>query len=452
MLYILFAKLIDMSIMATVVIAVVLIVRALLGKVPKKYAYILWVIVGIRLICPVGISSPLSIYNLVNVSDYSIYDRQQTETGAQSAEENKASIKKQIEGNDTELNSKNYSESMKSENVNKSTSYNKRANAEGLQSSVNHGADRKTMDRKIMDTRGNKVIQTGAVVWLAGCIVIVLWNVVLLYRIRRKVAQAVRLKENIYECDYIPTPFVLGIIVPKIYIPFRLKESEQEYIINHEKYHIKRKDNIVQLIAFLLCVLHWCNPFVWLAYSLMIRDMEMSCDEYVLGQSAEDIRKSYSESLLGFATNTRTIGIGMLPFGESNTRRRVKRVMKFKKAGKWVGAVAVIMVLVVGVCCLTDAGTNKKAGKAEQVTSMKAGESTDKVMKADESTDKVVKADESTDMVMKAATASEKNVIILSTAHTGDYEIGLAYYSESEIDKNPENGYYVSSYGGKESS
>lgn len=433
MLYNVFAKIIDMSITATVVIAVVLIIRALIYKAPKKYAYILWAIVGIRLICPVGISSPLSIYNLVNASDYSIYERHQIDTGTNSAKQSKVSTKKHTGIDDIKLNNKNNQEISKIENDDKLTDYNKKLNGEILQFDLDSGAGRK--NNATVEKKGNtifeKVIQVCAFVWITGCIIIVLWNAVLLCRINKKVAQAVRLKDNIYECDSIPTPFVFGIISPKIYIPFRLKESEQGYIISHEKYHIKRKDNIVKLSAFLICILHWFNPFVWLAYSLMIRDMEMSCDEYVLGQSAEDIRKSYSESLLGFATNTRTIGIGMLSFGESDTRKRVKRIMKFKKAGKWIGIMAVAIILISGVICLTDAGTNTKGEKVEKINDMRMGESINKAM--------------------KTITASENNFKVLSISNIGNYEIGLAYYGENEIDRNPKDGYYISGYQGKES-
>lgn len=414
MLYILFAKIIDMSIMATVVIAVVLIVRELLGKGPKKYAYLLWAIVGIRLLCPVGISSPFSIYNLVNASDYSIYDRQQTET--QSAKGNKTTTHKQIDGNDTTLNGKNNSDNLKSANANRETAFNRNANLEVLQSGMDNGADRKytgIKDRTIFE-RG---IQIGAFVWITGCTILTLWNAVLVYRTRGRVAQAVRLKENIYECDSIPTPFVMGIIAPKIYIPFRLKESEQEYIISHEKYHIRRKDNIVKCIAFLLCVLHWFDPFVWLAYFFMIRDMEMSCDEYVLGHFTEDIRKSYSESLLGFATNTRTVGIGMLSFGESNTRRRVKNIMEYKKYGKWIGMFAVGLILIVATACLTDA---KQVNSKEQ----NDGNEHTKQMNAKEKND------------------DNEYTKLLASAEIHGFQVEILYTSEEPIEEEPESGYY----------
>ena len=415
MLYILFAKIIDMSIMATVVIAVVLIARALLGNGPKKYAYLLWAIAGIRLLCPVGISSPFSIYNLVNASDYSVYDRQQTET--QNARGEKATTQEQIDGNDTTLHSKNNADSLKSINANRVTGFNRNANLEVLQSGMDNGADRKYTGMKD-STIFERGIQTGAFVWLTGCMILALWNAVLFYRARGRVAQAVRLKENIYECDSIPTPFVMGIIAPKIYIPFRLKESEQEYIISHEKYHIRRKDNIVKCIAFLLCVLHWFNPFVWGAYFLMIRDMEMSCDEYVLGHFTEDIRKSYSESLLGFATNTRTVGIGMLSFGESNTRRRVKNIMEYKKYGKWIGMFAVGLILIVATACLTD---------AKQVTSKE--EQNDGNANSEQVTSKEQNND-------------NEYTKLLASAEIHGFQVEILYTSEEAIEEEPESGYY----------
>lgn len=140
---------------------------------------------------------------------------------------------------------------------------------------------------------------------------------------------AIRWKDNIYECDNISTPFVLGIVKAKIYIPFHLGKKEREYILLHEYYHIQRKDQFIKLCAYLLCIIYWFHPLVWISYFAMIRDMEMSCDEYVLKHSANDIRADYSTLLLDFATKTQAFSAGLLAFGESDTRRRVKNIMKF---------------------------------------------------------------------------------------------------------------------------
>lgn len=125
------------------------------------------------------------------------------------------------------------------------------------------------------------------------------------------------MEENIYECDRITEPFVLGFFRPKIYIPFRLEEAEKEYILQHERYHIKRHDHQIKMLAIILLAIHWFNPFVWLAYYLMCRDMEMSCDEQVIIQLGSEIKQDYCNSILGFAMGKRTWALGTLAFGEN---------------------------------------------------------------------------------------------------------------------------------------
>lgn len=158
-------------------------------------------------------------------------------------------------------------------------------------------------------------------------------------------------KDNIYECDKIGSPFVMGLVRPRIYIPFRLREEELAYILKHEQYHIMRKDYLAKLVACILLEIYWFHPLVWMAYFFMVRDMEMSCDEYVVQTMGNEIKKEYSASLLAFATNTRRMSMGMLAFGESGTRKRVKHILNSKKTAKWVGAVGVILVFVTGIFC-----------------------------------------------------------------------------------------------------
>lgn len=428
MIYHLFVKLMDMSITASVVILVVLIARGLLVKAPKKYAYFLWAIVGIRLLCPVGIASPLSIYNFVDVSPYKTEQTMQNET-TEEISKDQIHTKKTVVNNtkaNTDLNSRE-----KLNPVEKKTDANGQSETTVL--------DVNTVDSHESETVSayNRFVQTGAYVWLGVCLLLILWNVILFVLTKQKVRMAVRLKDNIYECDNIPTPFVMGIVSPKIYIPYRLNKLEQEYIIGHEKYHIKRKDNVFQLLACLLCCVFWFNPFVWLSYFLMIRDMEMSCDEYVLQAASEDIRGAYSKSLLGFAVNSRGLGVGMLAFGESDTRKRVKHVMKFKTAKKWIGAVAIIVFIFAGTCCLTDASEKKDVVSNDD----------DKQTVSNDDKKTIMAEGESTKKALSDMGKSEKQYVILSTAQTGSFETGLVFLSDDKtIDKNPESGYFVSDY------
>lgn len=356
MLFDIFEKLLDMSTAAIVVIAVVLLARAILFKAPKKYAYVLWTVVALRLLCPVSVSSPMSIYNILDLESQSIL---------QNVSEQKAN-------NVVDHSSKPFYQSTNTvEKTKGKVTQNDKIVGDNV--NVNKDSDQITVDNNVNDqdskTSKNSVavesivkptwVKIGTYIWFAGVLIITFLNIYLFTRIKKITKYGVKLRENIYECDGIRTPFVLGILPAKIFIPFRLKESEQEYIIRHEKYHIMRKDNLIQIVAFILCVIYWFNPLVWISYYLMIRDMEMSCDEYVLAQVNSDIRVEYSKSLLSFATNSRSFGVGMLAFGESSTKSRVKHVLEFRKAGKWISIIAIFLFMLVGVSCLTDAKKNE---------------------------------------------------------------------------------------------
>lgn len=342
-----------MSLTASVVILVVWIARGFLWKAPKKYMYVLWLIVGIRLLCPVGIASPFSIYNFINNESVQIEQYKNTKQGIDRNYDDANHDTYQNKKNDVRAASNNSAKN------NIETARDNTAKTQRVSSS--NSVKNKTSEN--ITSEINLFIKIGSYVWVSVFIMIALWNIYLMFRMKRKVSSAVRFKENIYECENIPAPFVMGLISPKIYIPFRLGEEEQSYIIRHEKYHIKRKDNVIKFIAFFICCVYWFHPLVWISYLLMVRDMEMSCDEYVLQKSPEDIRAAYSESLLGFALNKRNFGAGFLAFGESDTERRVKHVMKFRGYGKWIGTLAMLLVVAVGIGCLTNESKNDSGAK-----------------------------------------------------------------------------------------
>ena len=432
MIYHLFAKLMDVSIIASVVILVVLFVRCLLSKAPKKYSYILWGIVGIRLLCPVGITSPLSIYNFIDVSPYQTVEQTTQHVTEKDISKGQFNTNKITAGNintDSDLNS---GEKINS-GENKATEQEKSFATKGQPETtdVNNVEDREPETVSLY----NRFLQIGSYVWLGMCLLLILWNAILLLLTKHRVRMAVRFKDNIFECDNIPTPFVMGFVAPKIYIPFRLNELEQEYIIGHEKYHIRRKDNVIKLIAFLLCCIFWFNPFVWLSYFLMIRDMEMSCDEYVLQTAPKDIREEYSKSLLGFAANSRGLGVGLLAFGESGTRKRVKHVMQFKTARRWIGAVAIIVLALVGGCCLTNASDKKDVVSSD-------GDKKETVSGGSEQT---TTKGQSTRKALSDMGKTEVQYVVLSTVQTGSFETALVFLSNDKaINKNPESGYFAS--------
>lgn len=346
-----FVYLLHNSIAVCVVILTVFAVRLFLRSAPKKYSYILWSIVGIYLLCPIRLSSPISIYSLINnVSDTFLEHHSLPLNAKNFADKNKTYNEKNQKTKDS---NKSKFDNVSSTNKNQKTKQNQ-----------NNTAGTENISQSL-------TVTTTAYIWLCGCIVLLVRNLFLIWRTKQTVLMAIRRKDNIYESEYISTPFVLGIVRPKIYIPFNLSEQEREYILKHEQYHIRRKDQIIKICAYILCVIYWFQPLIWFAYFVMVRDMEMSCDEYVLKNSKSDIRAAYSTSLLKLATKTGDFNAGLPAFGESDIRKRVKNIMKFNAKKKWVSVVAAIAVVIVGVSCLTKAAVKIDANKPDKIIAEK---------------------------------------------------------------------------------
>lgn len=346
-----FVYLLHNSIAVCVVILTVFAVRLFLRRAPKKYSYILWAIVGIYLLCPIRLSSPISIYSLLNnVSDTFLEHHSLPLNAKNFADKNKTYNEKNQKTKDS---NKSKFDNVSSTNKNQKTKQNQ-----------NNTAGTENISQSL-------TVTTTAYIWLFGCIVLLVRNLFLIWRTKQTVLMAIRRKDNIYESEYISTPFVIGIVRPKIYIPFNLSEQEREYILKHEQYHIRRKDQIIKICAYILCVIYWFQPLIWFAYFVMIRDMEMSCDEYVLKNSKSDIRAAYSTSLLKLATKTGDFNAGLPAFGESDIRKRVKNIMKFNAKKKWVSVVAAIAVVIVGVSCLTKAAVKTDANKPDKIIAEK---------------------------------------------------------------------------------
>ncbi len=380
-----FEQVLKMAYMGTFVILAVFLARALMSRFPKKCVYALWLIVGLRLVCPVAVYSPISLFNLNFAGKFFMSEetRQMPESTENSG--------KAVDPADTEISEKtgNPAESVivgegKMSAEQKEQNYPEKnygqiepkeqdsfAEADNLSDA---GANQNFLSENRMqesDAGGDggqtaeRVLSVLSAVWLAGMGLLILWNGMLTIFMKKRLRRAVLYKDNIYESDCIPTPFVMGMIRPRIYIPFRLSEQERDYILRHEQYHIRRRDYIVKVLAFLITAVYWFHPLVWAAYFSMIRDMEMSCDEQILWESGEDIRQNYSMSLLAFATNKRQYSMETLAFGETNTKKRVRHIMKCKKKGKWMSVCAVLLFAILGTACLTsgkNGGTDGAGG------------------------------------------------------------------------------------------
>ncbi|MCL1882512.1 MAG: M56 family metallopeptidase [Defluviitaleaceae bacterium] len=190
------------------------------------------------------------------------------------------------------------------------------------------------------------LISVGAFLWFIGAAAMLVYGIASYFILKNKLKSATHIFNNVFEAENIKSPFVLGFLSPKIYLPLGLSEDERAYIILHEQTHIRRGDHIAKFGAYIVLCLHWFNPLVWFAFSLMVADMEMSCDERVLKKFGVDVKKQYSLSLVSFATDERFFAGSPLAFGEHGVKERVKNVLKFKKHSRiFIAAVSVVTII-----------------------------------------------------------------------------------------------------------
>ena len=323
-----FRQLLSMSLTALPVMAVVLAVRFLLGRAPKRFRYLLWAVVAFRLVCPVSFTSPVGL----------------------------------VEPGEMERRVETAGESYVGESR---VTWNTEEQMEAFQKAVEHGNPpvyggedgfyvvTKPDGVSPADTLAGTVLPIAAAVWLLGMAAMLAYGGGTYFRLRRRVAMAVRREGNVWECDNIPTPFVLGFVRPRIYIPFRLSEEERRYVLAHERYHIRHLDHWVKLLGYLILAVYWWNPSVWLCWVLCCRDMEMRCDEAVLARLGDGVKAGYSMSLVSFALDRRTPMA--LAFGEHDAARRVKNVLHWKRARPAAVFLAVAAVVLAAAVCGTDA-------------------------------------------------------------------------------------------------
>ena len=315
--YELFPQVFNMSITGTLIILAVICVRFLLKKAPKLFSYALWAVVLFRLLCPISFSLDVSFLNQ--------FDVPVTESG--SIEYVPANIVHMEEpGISTPI-------SVVNDVVNER---------------LPQGREQLVADPL------EAPVSIITYIWFLGIAALAIYSAVQYVKLRRKLIGATPLRGNIFLADYIDSPFVMGLVFPRIYLPSSLSETEQEYVILHEKHHVKRGDHIIKVLAFAALCIHWFNPFVWLAFVLSGKDMEMSCDEAVVGKMNHDIRAEYATSLLRFATGRKLLVGTPLAFGEGNTKDRVKNVMKYKKPLLWLSVTAGVVIVVAAVVLLAN--------------------------------------------------------------------------------------------------
>ena len=191
-------------------------------------------------------------------------------------------------------------------------------------------------------------------IWITGIVALLIYSLVSVVRLKKRLKEAQLIEGNILEASNIKTPFVLGILKPKIYLPAGLNNHERTYIILHEQTHIRRKDHLTKIIAFIISSIHWFNPLAWIAFVLMSKDMELSCDEHVLKEMKEDVKKPYANSLLSLAVGGHIIDGSPLAFGEVNVKGSIKNVLNYKKPSFWMVVVSIIALIIISIALITN--------------------------------------------------------------------------------------------------
>lgn len=305
-----FIKLLNMSITASYFILAVIALRPLLKKAPKNLRCILWMLVGVRLICPFSVQSAISLIPSAQTipEDFLISQTPAINSGLPAVNQAVNPIIGQ-------------------------------AFAPNLGDSANP----------------LQVLAFAAsAIWLAGMFAMLIYALVSCLRLHNKTKEAVKLSNHVLICDHIATPFVFGIFRPQIYLPSSITETDVQYVLFHEKAHLKRRDHLWKPLGFVLLAVYWFNPLLWLAYSLFCKDMELACDEHVLREHGAEIKKPYSNALINCSAPRRAAAACPLAFGETGVKSRVKNVLRYKKPAVWIAAAAVVVCAVTAMCFITN--------------------------------------------------------------------------------------------------
>jgi len=310
-----FSNILNASIAASWMVLAIIVLRFLLKKVPRWMHVALWGLVAVRLLLPFSIESAFSLIPSADTipQEILVYEGERLQDSAFL----------DIVSNPTF-----------SENI-----------------TVEVG---ETVDR----VQINLVKMTP--IWITGMAILLVYTAVSYWRLRRKVSEAVILRDNIYQSENAGSPFVLGVFKPRIYLPYNMGEQDLSHVVAHEQAHIRRRDHWWKPLGFLLLTIHWFNPLMWLAYVLLCRDIELACDEKVIKELGNEQRADYTQALVACSVNRRMIAACPLAFGEVGVKERVKSVMNYKKPAFWVIVLAVVACVVVAVCFLTNPAAERE--------------------------------------------------------------------------------------------
>lgn len=306
----LFLSVLNMSLTASYVILVVILVRLLLKKAPKIISYALWSVVALRLVLPFSFDS---VFSFVPWSTSAVPIPGDLPVPQSSR------LQSRLEAVDALVRSS--------------------LSAPGMGASANSW---------------QLYLEIGAWIWLAGIVGWLGYSFISILILKRQLKDAQRMEQNIYKAKNLNTPFVLGFIRPRIYLPTGLSDEDRAFILLHEQTHIRRGDPVIKLAAFFILTIHWFNPLVWIAFRLMGTDMELSCDESVLKKMGNHVKKPYANSLLSLAAGRHILNGSPIAFGEGDVKGRIKNILNYKQPRFWVIAVSVIAAATAGIGLLAN--------------------------------------------------------------------------------------------------
>lgn len=310
-----FLKLLNLSITASWLILAVLCIRLLFRKIPKWITCLLWGVVAIRLIFPFSIESAFSLQLSAEPIRISTMVEGELIPYVPFVDSNIGVVENTVNPLLAEAFAYQETESVAPLQI---------------------------------------ATEIAGSVWLSGMVVLLIFALVSMIKLRLRVREAVRYKENIYICDAVKSPFILGIIKPRIYLSSALSEEEMDYIIAHERAHLKRKDHLWKPFGYLLLCIYWFNPLCWIAYIMLCKDIELACDEKVIKDMSFGDKKEYSRVLLFCATQRHLVMACPLAFGEVGVKERVKTVLNYKKPTFWITIAAIVVCAIVAICFLTN--------------------------------------------------------------------------------------------------
>lgn len=316
-----FLRILNISITAGWIVLAVIVLRLLLKKAPKWISCLLWAVVGLRLVLPFSIESIFSLIPTASTVDPDIVYQASP------------SVNTGIDAVNSVVNPI----------ITGSFSPNPGDSANPLQI----------------------WLFIAAWAWVIGIAAMLIYTLISYIILRVKVSSAVRLEGNIYQSERVASPFILGVLRPRIYLPFNISDNDRSHVIAHERAHLKRLDHLIKPISFVLLSVYWFNPLMWIAYILLCRDIELACDEKVIRSMETEEKRDYSKALLDLSIRRRSIAACPLAFGEVGVKARIKSVMNYKKPAFWIIIAALILCIVVSVCFLTDPVNDNNSYGAE---------------------------------------------------------------------------------------